>query len=369
MPRTRLGTKIEWNRRCILSRLPPRLSATCGATWAYECGHVERSTMTTATSTLDTIAEQIRASRFAEARTGLDGVQETDENRCEVLFLRGYLEEMAYDREAALATYQAVLEMDPDHTEAAFRAALLCDQGGDDEAAIELYEQCTAIRPAHVNALLNLAVLYEEHGKLGMAEQCLIDVLAEHPQHARARHFLKSVASSYTMAYDEQTQKERERHCAVLDMPISDFELSVRSRNCLRQMNLRTLGDLLKTTETELLAYKNFGETSLHEIKAVLAQKDLRLGQGLQPAEPPLFLAAPEEPGETSAHLNRPIGELELSVRSRKALQRLGVSTLGELAERTEAELMAVDNFGQTSLEEIGRQLAKYGLSVRQSGG
>jgi DNA-directed RNA polymerase subunit alpha len=44
-------------------------------------------------------------------------------------------------------------------------------------------------------------------------------------------------------------------------------------------MNIKSLGDLLKTTEQELLAYKNFGETSLNEIKALLAQKGLRLGQ------------------------------------------------------------------------------------------
>ena len=55
--------------------------------------------------------------------------------------------------------------------------------------------------------------------------------------------------------------------------PITDFELSVRSRNCLKKMNIRSLGDLLKTTEQELLSYKNFGETSLNEIKALLDAK------------------------------------------------------------------------------------------------
>ena len=47
-------------------------------------------------------------------------------------------------------------------------------------------------------------------------------------------------------------------------------------------MKIRTLGDLLKITEAELLSYKNFGETSLVEIKAMLSQKGLRLGQGLE---------------------------------------------------------------------------------------
>src|SRR2546423_12273524 len=72
-----------------------------------------------------------------------------------------------------------------------------------------------------------------------------------------------------------------DRRSQVLDIPITDFELSVRSRNCLKKMNIKSLGDLLRTTEQELLSYKNFGETSLNEIKALLAQKGLRLGQSV----------------------------------------------------------------------------------------
>src|SRR5256714_8014046 len=72
-----------------------------------------------------------------------------------------------------------------------------------------------------------------------------------------------------------------DRRSQVLDIPITDFELSVRSRNCLKKMNIRSLGDLLRTTEQELLSYKNFGETSLNEIKSLLAQKGLRLGQAV----------------------------------------------------------------------------------------
>lgn len=325
--------------------------------------------MTTTIATPDTIIEQIRAGRIEEARVTLDRVPETEENRCELLFARGYLQERSYDREGALSTYQQVLEQDPQHAEAAFRSAWLCDQAGDDDAAIEFYKQCTALKPAHVNALINLAVLYEEKEKFSEAEACLRDVLAEYPNHTRAKQFLESVDSSFTMVYDEQTLEERERRDAILDMPISEFELSVRSRNCLKQMNIRTLADLLRTTEAELLSYKNFGETSLAEIKALLAQKNLRLEQTLQPAEPAGLPAALPMASDASAHANRPVSELELSVRSRKALQRLGVATLGELTQRTELELMSVTNFGQTSLVEIKRQLAKYGLSFRESAG
>lgn len=314
--------------------------------------------------TVEGIADQIKAGEYEEARQTLDSIGETDENRCELRFLRGYLQELTYEREAALATYEEVLKLDADHSRARFRAAVVSDLLGDDDAAMAHYEKCVAEKPARVNALINLAVLYEECGRLREAECCLESVLAEYPNHRRARHFLKSVDSSYTMRYDEVSQREREHRSAILDTPISDFELSVRSRNCLRQMDIKTLGDLLRTTEAELLSYKNFGETSLNEIKAMLRQKRLSLGQGLQPIESS-FLTKAASMAETSAFVNKPVAELELSVRSRRCLQSLGVNTLGELAMCSEVELMETKNFGQTSLNEIKRQLAIYGLSFR----
>ncbi len=312
----------------------------------------------------ETIMDRIRAGQFEEAREFLDGAAETNENHPELLFLRGYLHEMLYDREAALAMYQQVLEMDPDHTEAAFRAALLCDSGGEEDAALKLFERCAAEEPAHVNALINLAVIYEDRGQLEDAERCLEDIRDKYPNHPQARQLLKSVKSSYTMTYDERTQQDREQRDAVLDMPIADFELSVRSRNCLRHMDIRTLGDLLRTTEAELLSYKNFGETSLNEIKAMLEQKGLQLGQTLHKAEPPAFPEPLSTTNDGSINLQASVANLELSIRSRKALQRLGVATLGQLVQHSEAELMSIKNFGQTSLAEIKRALALCGLTL-----
>ncbi|MEK6677270.1 MAG: DNA-directed RNA polymerase subunit alpha C-terminal domain-containing protein [Planctomycetota bacterium] len=320
------------------------------------------------TATLDTIAAQIQQGRMESAKQALQAARKSDGNSPDVLFLEGYVQELAYDRSHAMVSYRKALEQDPNHTQAAFRAALLSDQAGEDEDAIEFYEHCTKGDRAPVRAMVNLAVLYEEQGMLQDAEDLLEDVLQEYPNHARARHFLKSVHSGYTMAYDERSQREREQRDAVMDMPITDFELSVRSRNCLRQMSIRTIGDLLMTSEPELLAYKNFGETSLGEVKAILAQKGLRLGQGLQATAPPAPAPAPTRgPTEPTLQMHRPVSELELSVRSRKCLQRLGIMSIGELVQRSESELMSIKNFGLTSLSEIKRQLAQFGFSLRKS--
>jgi DNA-directed RNA polymerase subunit alpha len=313
------------------------------------------------------IAVLISKGELDEANRRLNEAKVEERDQVEHTYLRAYAAERGHQFEQASQLYEQVLEREPDHHEAMFRLAYMLDLRGDNERAIELYEECTCAVPAHVHALMNLAVLYEDEGRYTEAEQCLQRILAEHPNHERARLFLRDVQSARVMYYDEELERARQEHSAVLDTPVSDFELSVRSRNCLKQMNIFTLGDLLKITEPELLAYKNFGETSLNEIKAMLRQKGLRLGQLLE--EPPdqlnLDLRKPAVGGGDPEVLSRSVTELELSARSRKCLQRLGVTTLGDLASRTEQELLAIKNFGQTSLSEIKRRLNEVGLSLR----
>jgi DNA-directed RNA polymerase subunit alpha len=68
-----------------------------------------------------------------------------------------------------------------------------------------------------------------------------------------------------------------------LRLPISELELSVRSSNCLREANIKTIADLVKKTEEEMLSFKNFGKKSLTEIKELLAGMGLALGTQIDP--------------------------------------------------------------------------------------
>ncbi len=267
----------------------------------------------------------------------------------------------------AVEAYTASLEVDPDIDQAAFRLARLADRMGHDARAIELYEQCVNDAPSPVNALINLSILYEDHERYEEAIGCLDRVLETFPNHERARMFRKDLEACHDMYYDEDRERFREKRNAILETPISDFELSVRSRNCLKQMDIHTLGDLLRTTSGELLSYKNFGETSLHEIEAMLSQKGLRLGQLLEVSEDDLrssILPSNEPPTQPGVG-SRSVAELELSVRSRKCLMRLGINTIGELMSRSEPELLAIKNFGQTSLSEIKQRMGELGLPLK----
>ncbi|MFQ5843677.1 MAG: DNA-directed RNA polymerase subunit alpha [Planctomycetota bacterium] len=60
-------------------------------------------------------------------------------------------------------------------------------------------------------------------------------------------------------------------------LPISDLDLSVRASNCLEAENVRTIGDLVRLSEADLLSFKNFGKTSLHEVHQKLSSVGLGL--------------------------------------------------------------------------------------------
>ncbi|MFA6349496.1 MAG: DNA-directed RNA polymerase subunit alpha [Candidatus Omnitrophota bacterium] len=68
-----------------------------------------------------------------------------------------------------------------------------------------------------------------------------------------------------------------------LRLPVSELELSVRSNNCLREANIKTIAELVRKSEDEMLAFKNFGKKSLTEIKELLAGMGLNLGIPVDP--------------------------------------------------------------------------------------
>ncbi|MHC4293579.1 MAG: tetratricopeptide repeat protein [Planctomycetota bacterium] len=266
--------------------------------------------------------------------------------------------------EEAMEDYAKAIELSPEHRESLFHFAYCCDLYGDEDAAIDYYKQLVTRSPVHISALLNLAVLYEDIGENDKASHCIETVLKYHPNHQRAILFNKDIESSKTMFYDEEQEKRATQKNQILETPISDFELSVRSRNCLKKMNLRTIGDLLRITEPELLSYKNFGETSLMEIKKILDSKGLRLGMALEENQLSVDMSV-KMTGEDSEVLHNPVDDLKLSVRARKCLDRLNLRTIGDLIQKTEAELLGCKNFGVTSLNEIKKSINNFGLKLR----
>ncbi len=79
----------------------------------------------------------------------------------------------------------------------------------------------------------------------------------------------------------EVSDEEKSVLSEKLQKSVDEMELSVRSYNCLKNANIRTIGELVQKTETEMLKTKNFGRKSLNEIKEILGGMGLSLGMKL----------------------------------------------------------------------------------------
>lgn len=306
--------------------------------------------------------------QYKQAKELINRLESMSSHSGEYHFQKGCLLLEEGDRKEALISFEKAIEIDPNHSGALFQLGYYNDLAGNDEEAIGFYERSVAQLPASKGALNNLGILYEDNNQYEKAHNCYRQLSEAFPTDGRAKLFLKDADASREMFFDEDAERRFDKFSQVLEVPVTDFELSVRSRNCLKKMNIRTLGDLTRVTESQLLASKNFGETSLDEIKEMLTAKGLRLGQALEEGaryDPRFRANQPQYSPEEQEAMNKPISELNFSVRARKCMNRLSISTVGELIQRTADELLEMKNFGQTSLVEVREKLTELNLKLR----
>jgi DNA-directed RNA polymerase subunit alpha len=80
---------------------------------------------------------------------------------------------------------------------------------------------------------------------------------------------------------EEEVDRDAERMSDNLKRSVEELELSVRSYNCLKNADIKTIGELVQKSEPEMLKTKNFGRKSLNEIKEILAEMGLSFGMRL----------------------------------------------------------------------------------------
>ncbi len=308
---------------------------------------------------------------MSEASSTSAMVSSSSDPQAALKFLKeGRSAEASNDRWKAIEAYRGAFRADPANQETGFRLSYNLDLIGESDEALSVMEHTCGLGLPHINSVINLAILYEDIGDYCKAEKCLKQILETNPNHPRARLYLKDVLASKKLAQRVQSTKPiavGPAQQGLLDTPITDFELTVRARNCLKKMNIRTLGDLVRTSEAELMSYKNFGETSLQEIRQLLSNRGLRLGQIVDQQHNQMrkeILEQLKSNGKEDLALLS-VNDLNLSVRSRNALEMLKIQTLADLCSHTEAELLGIKNFGLTSLTEIKAKLEERGLSLR----
>jgi DNA-directed RNA polymerase subunit alpha len=87
-------------------------------------------------------------------------------------------------------------------------------------------------------------------------------------------HFEEPIEEEVEEEVDEEIMRIRR----TLDKSVEELELSVRSSNCLRAAEIKTIGDLVQKSEPEMLKYRNFGRKSLKEIQDILGEMGLSFG-------------------------------------------------------------------------------------------
>jgi DNA-directed RNA polymerase subunit alpha len=97
---------------------------------------------------------------------------------------------------------------------------------------------------------------------------------------------------------------------------------------------------------------------------AKIVKEQLSIFINFDETEEPVTEIAPVEEAKLNENLFRSVDELELSVRSANCLQNANIKTIGDLVQKTEAEMLKTKNFGRKSLKEIKEILAEMGLSL-----
>ncbi|MBL8914736.1 MAG: DNA-directed RNA polymerase subunit alpha [Archangium sp.] len=97
---------------------------------------------------------------------------------------------------------------------------------------------------------------------------------------------------------------------------------------------------------------------------AKILKEQLTVFVNFEETEEPVVAETPQQEAKLNENLFRSVDELELSVRSANCLQQANIRTIGDLVQKTEAEMLKTKNFGRKSLKEIKEILAEMGLSL-----
>ena len=104
------------------------------------------------------------------------------------------------------------------------------------------------------------------------------DALAEAAKIAKDHFAIFVNFDEGDLGSDDESDEIEERVRQILNTPVEELELSVRSSNCLKNASIKTIGDLTRKTEDDIAKTRNFGKKSLQEIKDKLKEWNLGLG-------------------------------------------------------------------------------------------
>ena len=151
----------------------------------------------------------------------------------------------------------------------------------------------------------------------------------------------------------------------LLSMRVDELDLPVRASNCLRREKITYVADLVQKTPEKLLSIVGMGRTSVQDIERALKAVGLRLDSPVMDVstDDSAYGRAAKKLAEMSTHVD----ELELPVRASNCLHNTEIRSVGDLVRKTREDLLAIQNMGVTSVGDIERALARFGLRLGMS--
>ena len=174
------------------------------------------------------------------------------------------------------------------------------------------------------------------------------DALAEAAKIAKDHFSIFVNFDEGELGADDENDEVEERIRQILTTPVEELELSVRSSNCLKNANIKTIGDLTRKTEDDIAKTRNFGKKSLQEIKDTLKEWNLDLGMhGLRGTQESLETVEAE--GRDRMNHKKGFNKLNRNASHRKALIRNMTTVLfkHERIVTTKAKALEVRRFAE----------------------
>jgi len=174
------------------------------------------------------------------------------------------------------------------------------------------------------------------------------------------------------METETTEDEEKMAGASPFSIPLSMLDLSVRTSNVLKNAKIVFIGELVSYTEDDLMRLQNCGAKSVRELKEIVAAYGLRLGS------PPGDWQASDVPVPVPTQLKRladydehnqakcfvRITDLCLSMRARDVLLSSNITFVGELVQKTAAQVSKLQNCGRTTVVELENLLRLLGLAL-----
>jgi len=148
---------------------------------------------------------------------------------------------------------------------------------------------------------------------------------------------------------------------------LDDLSLSTKAYYAMKNLGIRTVKELSLLTREDILSRKGMGKTTVDELGNVLKKHNLQFAddskEKSQLERPIVFNRHAPSIGELLKHI--PVDFLDLSVRASNCLEEGGIENIAQLINKKADDLFTIRNFGKTTLTEIKKKLAIYGLGLR----